>query len=405
MIDTKPIYVIVTPFFPSPENWRGPYCYDFAKAVVKDGRFDVRVFVPGDGEAYEYHGIRVKTFRQRMLPSSVFPFLFERWNAQNFLKACQDEGVELSAVAVCHAHTAFYSVYALAMKKMNPSCLALLHHHDPQSFGLNTGALCHFWPYNFMEYPILRKYHEKIDIHVFISKVVKESFINVPNTSWTSYQKYKKQFRGLGFYRGVNINKSLILHNGIDTSLFNSIGRLVNNSDKFTIGCIGNFCDWKDQITLLRAVEILIRRERREITVRLIGTGPLLNMCKDFVRESGIQEFVSFEKECDHSLLPLFFRSLDLFVLPSYFEGFGCVFTESWACGTPFITCEGQGMDELIPARERRYWLAKVRSSEDLTRKILFYMENRSAIKQHLNGEIDIDKLVPRFLDKIFEDK
>ena len=43
----KRIYLFVTPFFPSPESWRGGYCLDAAQALIRDGRFDVRVFVPG----------------------------------------------------------------------------------------------------------------------------------------------------------------------------------------------------------------------------------------------------------------------------------------------------------------------------------------------------------------------
>ena len=72
----KPIYIVVTPFFPSPTNWRGAYCYDFVVALMKTGVYDVRVFVPGTGEDYTIGDIRVHRFPTRQLSSNIFPFLF-----------------------------------------------------------------------------------------------------------------------------------------------------------------------------------------------------------------------------------------------------------------------------------------------------------------------------------------
>ena len=43
-----------------------------------------------------------------------------------------------------------------------------------------------------------------------------------------------------------------------------------------------------------------------------------------------------------------FYNSIDLFVLPSYYEALGCVYLESWATHTPFVGVEGQGISELI---------------------------------------------------------
>ena len=165
---------------------------------------------------------------------------------------------------------------------------------------------------------------------------------------------------------------------------------------RFTIGCIGNFCDWKDQITLLRAVSALITRGVDNILVRMIGSGPLLKCCKQYVSANGLNACVSFENEVDHAKLPEFYHSLDLFVLPSYFEGFGCVFTEAYACGVPFITCEGQGMDDLIAKEERGKWLCKPKDPNDLANKISGYIKNRW--EQKLAGPIEINTLVVNFI-------
>lgn len=389
-------YLVVTPFFPSPETWRGAYCYDFVRALMRTGRYDVWVFVPGRGPDYDYQGVHVYTFPVRMLPSAVLPFLFARWNCRSFLRKVEAVGLSFADIAVCHGHTAFFGIYPLAVKRKNPACLALLHHHDLASFGLNLGRLRHLWFHKGINYCLLRQMHEAMDVHVFLSSRAEKSFRAVPDASWSVYDDYRRQMRGLGGFRSPSIREALILHNGVDVSKFTPKGR--TKHALFVMGCIANFGRLKDHRSLLMALASL-KGQLGEWKLRLIGTGETLAECKAYVAENGLQERVSFETEVDHTQLPAFYRSLDLFVLPSYFEGFGCVFTEAWACGAPFITCEGQGMDDLIPEEERHLWLCKPMSPEDLARKILYFYQHRP--EQHLSGPIDIDVLVPRFVEQV----
>lgn len=386
-----PVYIIVTPFFPSPDNWRGAYCYDFVVALKKIGQYCVEVFVPGKGEDYTIGDIRVHRFAAKQLPSNVLPFLFSRRNQKSFLHAVEMAGINTANIAVCHAHTANFAIYPIAVKARNAKCITLLHHHDLASFGLNLGVLRHCWLYNLMQFPILRKWHEKIDCHVFISEASRKSFLKAPDAGWSVFDDYRKQMRWLP-YRPPKIKGSVILHNGIDANIFNAGIRTKNSV--FTIGCIGNFIELKDQISLLKAVKLM---NCDGVKVVFIGTGPEMERCRAFAKNHGID--AEFGSEVRHEKLPEYYRAIDLFVLPSYFEGFGCVFTESWACGTPFITCEGQGMDDLIPEGERGLWLCKPKSPTDLAVKIKYYIESRPV--QHLAAEIDIDKLVPDFVEKI----
>lgn len=146
---------------------------------------------------------------------------------------------------------------------------------------------------------------------------------------------------------------------------------------------------------MLRAIDLL-RDRLPNLRVRFVGSGTFLPMCKAFVVEHGLTLRVTFEPEGDHTLLPDFYRSLDLFVLPSYFEGFGCVFTEAWSCGTPFITCKGQGMDDLIPESERVLWLCNPMDPQDLAEKIAGFFQKRPV--QHLSAPVDIDHLITAFV-------
>ena len=396
----KPIYIVVTPFFPSPTDWRGAYCYDFVVALMRTSVYDVRVFVPGSGDGYAINGIRVHRFPTWQLPSNIFPFLFASKNQKSFLNAVKKSGISIEDVAVCHGHTANYAVYPMAIKKYNSKCATLLHHHDLQSYGLNMGVMRHFIPYTIIQFCILRKWHEKIECHVFISEASRRSFLIAPNTDWTIYNDYRAQMNGprlLGC-RSARIRESVVLHNGVDLSIF--MPRNTRNTNgEFVVGCIGNFMYLKDQISLLKAIKILNEKSDKfkDIKVVFIGSGPDRAKCENFVKDNGID--AEFKNEVRHEELPQFYHSIDLFVLPSYFEGFGCVFTEAWACGVPFITCEGQGMDDLILDEERSKWLCKPSDPEDLANKIGNYMNHRW--DQKLSGPVGINELVVEFVRKI----
>lgn len=393
-----PFYVYVMPFFPSPASWRGAYGYDFVRALERTGRYRVVVVTEGDGSPYRVGDVTVQTFRAAALPGGVFPFLFQRRNEDRFLDALRRAGVDLAEVACCHGNTANYGIYPLALKRVNPACRTLLHHHDLASFGLNRGRLRHCWLYNLYLCPVLRRMHEQFDGHVFCSEASRRSFLSVPDARWTAYADYRRQMRGLP-YRPARIGASLILHNGVDPRLFAPLPKPAGaepGTGPLVLGCIANYHPLKDHRSLLEAMVLL---RDRGVATRLVsvGSGETLGACRRFAAEHGLD--VDFRSEVRHEALPRFYHELDLFVLPSVFEGFGCVYTEAHASGVPFIACEGQGTDDLIPAEDRARWLCRVRDPADLADKIAAYARNRWT--QRLTENQDIDFLVGRFVEQL----
>lgn len=394
-VESPSSYLIVTPFFPTAVCWRGAYCLDFAKALQKAlaPKTSVVVFVPWSGD-YEIDGVRVYGFQEWRLPGSVFPFLFAAHNRRVFLKAVARSGCDLSSVAVCHGHTARCAIYPLEVKERNPSSRAVLHHHDLMGFGLCLGRLRHSWLNNVLHFPYLRRLHERMDLHVFVSERARQSLLSAPDASWSDCVDYRRQMRGLGFFRPAKLRETFVLHNGVDKTLFCPGGRTDGRSDAFTVGCIGNFVDEKEQLVLLKAAVLL---DLPSLRLLFVGTGPRLAQCRRFAEENRLN--VSFCEERRHEDLPSFYRSLDLFVLPSTFEGFGCVFTEAHACGVPFIACEGQGMDDLIPSEDRDKWLSRPHDPEDLAKKIRAFVEHRW--EQRLAEDQDVNSLVGQLVSKI----
>ncbi|WP_455633573.1 glycosyltransferase, partial [Parabacteroides sp.] len=125
--------------------------------------------------------------------------------------------------------------------------------------------------------------------------------------------------------------------------------------------------------------------------------------CKEYVKGSGLEDMVEFRTEIDHRLLVDFYNSLDLFVLPTMFEGFGCVLTEAYACGVPFMVCENQGAAECIEPTEMDRWTFPINDHEKLAQLITNFYWYR--YEQHLCVPIDINQLVRDFLEEIFNEQ
>ena len=389
----KPIYLLITWIFPSEGNWRGGFAYDYAKAIMRDGRYEVIVFK--EGQSYSIDGIRVLGYKSLKLPSGI-PFPpFWPINRILFAKALRREKIEMSDVAVVDAFTNSLVDIANVVKRKNPQAKLVTHHHDLGSFGVCVGRFRNFYPFKLINFFHMRHLQEIVDVHVFISEKSRDSFLSFPDTSWTVYEDYRRVSKGLRKFRGANIQRSVVLHNGVDTSIFKKgCNQHEDSKGKFVIGCIGNFVRLKDQITLLKALAIL---NDNTVQCVFVGSGPELDRCRRFAKEHNINAI--FRNEVPHNQLSDIYHNFDLFVLPSYFEGFGCVFLEAWCCGVPFIASEGQGIEDMIMPKDRHLWLCRPRDSHDLATKIGYYISNRP--KQSLVGETDINKLVGAFLDEL----
>jgi len=72
-------------------------------------------------------------------------------------------------------------------------------------------------------------------------------------------------------------------------------------------------------------------------------------------------------------------RSCDVFVLPSYFEGFGLVLLEALACGLPIITTEASAGPDLL-GKSGAGILIQSGSAEQLAAAITYMMDHRSEL-------------------------
>ncbi len=64
------------------------------------------------------------------------------------------------------------------------------------------------------------------------------------------------------------------------------------------------------------------------------------------IRELGLGNSVLITGYVSAADLPSFYNAAEIFVFPSWFEGFGLPVVEAMACGTPVITSTGSALEE-----------------------------------------------------------
>ncbi|MFN3550200.1 MAG: asparagine synthase (glutamine-hydrolyzing) [Endomicrobiia bacterium] len=99
---------------------------------------------------------------------------------------------------------------------------------------------------------------------------------------------------------------------------------------------------------LLFAFRDLIRDDKNLFLV-ICGSGFLEEKLKLLTRELGLDNFVKFTGFVPDEILPKYYQSADLFVLPTKeLEGFGLVTIESLSCGTPVLGTPVGGTVEIL---------------------------------------------------------
>lgn len=405
MIAEQQNYISITPFFPEATSFRGSFIYDQVRAIQKTQRYqNVIVFKPvsflDHRASYIYQDIKVYLFKYIQMPSLFFNGLTNDINAQLFLDAFHKAGFSADEVSVAHAHTSVFASCALALKKNNKQIITLLQHHDGDPFTIRNGKFAS-WSFNatYRAKKNIRLFNQ-IDCHVSISKFVERHLTEFPMINEADYyESYKNSLRLVQHLPSISPRQSLILYNGVDCTKFPSVQRPTKN-EHLIVGCIANFVELKDQITLIKSIQRLINQPHASpIYLKLIGSGPTLEECKTYVQTYGLEQFVTFEKELPHDQLAQFYHSLDLFVLPSFFEGFGCVCLEAYACGVPFMICHGQGASEYIPPEDGDKWLFHPGNDDELSGLISRFSQERYT--QYLCHEHDINLLIGNFLTQI----
>lgn len=163
----------------------------------------------------------------------------------------------------------------------------------------------------------------------------------------------------------VNISgKDFVAFNGVDAEKFSPVEK--EPGEKVTFISIGNLIPLKGHDYTLRAIKALVDKGHTNICLKLLGRGYLEQELKDLAKELEIEQYVDFVGYVPYDDVRKTLQQSDVFVLPSWYEAFGCVYLEAMACGLPAIGCLGNGIDEVILHGQTGY-LVENKSLDQLT--------------------------------------
>ena len=182
--------------------------------------------------------------------------------------------------------------------------------------------------------------------------------------------------------RFINKKVQLIYNPAMDEQLYKK------NSDKVKLNKrilkkniilnIGFFEDQKDQITILKAFNLL-KKEFNNIHLVLIGRGSKFNEFKSYVKINKLSKDVSFLTKINNP--KNFYNIADLFVLSSKYEGFGNVIVEALKYNCPVITsnCQSGPMEIISQGKYGDFF--NVGDYYQLRNKIKNFLIDKSKLK------------------------
>jgi len=173
-------------------------------------------------------------------------------------------------------------------------------------------------------------------------------------------------------------NKFLVTKNGIcwkeKITKEEAKKKMNAKTNEIVTGMVGRLAYQKDPLMFLEVGKEIIKKFPKTKFI-LIGDGPLMKECKDFVKENELEKTVFLLGEKPPGETRELLTGLDIFVLTSKFEGLPLTVVEAMFAGLPIIATNVGGISEVVK-NEVGGFLINPPSREKLIEKISYLIKN-----------------------------
>lgn len=153
-----------------------------------------------------------------------------------------------------------------------------------------------------------------------------------------------------------------------------------SKSKIYNIGTVARLVPQKNVSLLINAVQILNKTHPAAFHLSILGTGPMKEELRLLAVKLGLADLVDFfPPRLD---VATFYKSLDLFVLPSHYEGFGLVLLEAMSAGVAVIARDVTSIPEVLG--KDHPGLLKTNNPHDLANKIFDFFRDEHYLKECL---------------------
>ena len=174
--------------------------------------------------------------------------------------------------------------------------------------------------------------------------------------------------------------KTQIIKNGIDTERFRynvhkrtEMREILGLEDNFVLGHVGRFSKEKNHEFLVCVFEDVIKMAP-DARLLLVGAGDEMDRIRSLVKKKQLEDKVIFTGSVTN--VEDYLQAMDVFVLPSRFEGLGIAAIEAQCVGLPVIASDAVPNDadlgniSFLPlSSATAAWAGKIEKMKDMDRK------------------------------------
>jgi len=183
--------------------------------------------------------------------------------------------------------------------------------------------------------------------------------------------------------QGIPESKIRLVSLRVDLNLFNpklltsDVNKNVDNA-VITLGYVGRLVDGKGLEDFLEAISKLnLQAISFKFQVLIFGTGPLERKLKKMANDLDISEKIEWRGFVPYSKVPEALSQIDIFVYPSWHEGFGRSIMEALAMEKAVVATRVGGIPDLINDKENGF-LIEPHNPEALAEKIKELIQNNN---------------------------
>lgn len=314
-------------------------------------------------EKEEIDGLLVYHPRYFTLPGHPKFFLdgfFYFWSIKELLKKIKKDW----NFDIIHTHSAYPDSFAVSLfGKRDFKLITTIHSGD--LYGVNERSFCA---------PFIRRGLKESNLIIVVSNKVKEVILK--------------------FEPVTNIT---VIHNGInlgtqEVSLPTEIRNIIK--DKIVIVTVGSLNMKKGHAYVIKALKILIKKYPRIIYL-IVGDGPEKENLTKLVKQLDLEDYVYFSGALPHATAMSVIKNSDIFILPSWDEGFGIVYLEAMLYGKCVIGSKGEGADDIITDGQDGLLIQK-RDASAIVRSFTRLIENPE--ERRKIGDLGEKKVIRFFL-------
>ena len=160
-----------------------------------------------------------------------------------------------------------------------------------------------------------------------------------------------------------------VIYNGLDLAEYDRLPcepLVIRDTSEVLLGSAGRLTRQKGQLVLVELARELMRRGR-SVRILVAGKGPRRDALLNRARELGVEKNIILTGFVNN--MRSFMATIDIFLLPSLWEGFGYVLVEAMASRLPVIASRVSSNPEVVVDRRTGFLIDKV-SAEGLAEKV-----------------------------------